>query len=55
VNLLNSDIPGNSLQVVFKRLNNIARGSYWIRWGIETHEGFRLFETSYVRNEYFDL
>jgi len=47
VNLVNNEIPANSLQVIFKRLGSIVRGYYWIRWTIETHEGYKMFETDY--------
>lgn len=49
VSLSNSEIPANALQVEFKRLSNMNKGSYWIRWGIETQDGYRSFETDYVR------
>ncbi len=48
VSVTNSQVPGNSLLVSFKRLSFAPKGLYWIRWGIETAEGYQCFETPYV-------
>jgi len=49
VNLVNNEVSANAMQVIFKRLGNIVPGHYWIRWTIETQDGYKMFETDYVR------
>lgn len=55
MSLSNGEIPANALQVEFKRLSNLNKGSYWIRWGIETQDGYRSFESDYVSETLFSF
>ena len=49
MNLVNNEVSANAMQVIFKRLGNIVPGYYWIRWTIETQDGYKMFETDYVK------